>query len=167
LNTFINKLYASDGAGLYAGTMFDVVGDSLGGHLAEAFLAQQFNHVNDALIFESPGISETYLALYGISANQWSSKIQHIYGEAGTELISGNSSSLLSIVGSDIIVTPQDSQGIFIEDKFNLNPLQLNFNHGMGPINSSLGVYDLFPYVRLKPPSFRRADFISSHVVCL
>jgi outer membrane receptor for ferrienterochelin and colicin len=29
------------------------------------------------------------------------------------------------------------------------------------------GGKNLFPYVRLKPPSFRRADFISSHVVCL
>jgi hypothetical protein len=143
LQTFINNLYTADGANLSIGALFDVIGDSLGGYLAEAFVANKFSSVNQAVIFEAPGIAQSYLIEHGISESLWASKIQHVYGDAGLEIITGNTWTGTAFAGSSM-VTPQNIQPIFIENRW--SPLNASFslNHNLSLNNTSLAVYDLF-----------------------
>ncbi|ATQ75211.1 hypothetical protein CR152_12300 [Massilia violaceinigra] len=128
LEDFYKKLFAADGAKLPAGTIFDVTGDSLGGHLATAFTASHIENVGKGIIFEAPGISVPYIMLNGNAPSAVGAKLTHVYGDAGVEIISGAGGVFTKALGQQVPV--------FIEN-------QKISNHSLDLLNQALSVAEL------------------------
>lgn len=134
----------SRGRGLVsAGSVVDVAGHSLGGHLATAFSRLFPNSTGDVFTVNGAGyrsngatlgnVDRVFPALGGMPGFD-AGKILNVYGEAGAE-----------IVTQDIflgLTQPGSTKGIYIEDAIGHTA-----GHGSDQMSDALAVYDL--YLRL------------------
>ena len=127
--------YTATGAGkglLNSSQQLTLAGHSLGGHLAVAF-AYLFPNVTDSVyVYNSLGVESNtftenlFSTLGGDLTQSIADKVTHIYGEAGSELV------------TNYIPVPGDDKPVFIEDQ-----TIPGMNHTIGTLTDALAVYDL------------------------
>ena len=151
-SSFVHRIQfvaASDGLGaVSAGVPLEVVGHSLGGHLASAFTrlfvgaASQAYSINGAGYAEIVGNANTNYVFAALGGGDWFSAadVQNFYGSAGPEIVTQNAPNGLVQVGA--------SDMLFIERGGLLpgNPVAnaaAVFGHSVTQMSDSAAVYDL------------------------